>query len=61
MSVVSTPHRRKLTADQFDRMGETGILGPDARVEWIEGDLMAGVVAPVTLPAAALRVGAVFA
>jgi hypothetical protein len=48
MSVVSTPHRRKLTADQFDRMGETGILGPDACVELIEGDLRSGGPSPWT-------------
>ena len=40
MSVVFTPHRRKLSADQFERMGQTGILGPDARVELIEGELI---------------------
>ncbi len=40
MSVVFTPQRRKLSADQFERMGETGILGPDARVELIEGELI---------------------
>lgn len=40
MSVVFTPHRRKLSADQFEQMGQTGILGPDARVELIEGELI---------------------
>ena len=40
MSVVFTPQRRKLSADQFERMGQTGILGPDARVELIEGELI---------------------
>jgi Uma2 family endonuclease len=40
MSVVFTPQRRKLSADQFERMGQTGILGSDARVELIEGELI---------------------
>jgi Uma2 family endonuclease len=40
MSVVFTPQRRKLSADQFERMGQTGILGPDARVELIEGEMI---------------------
>src|SRR3990172_5241515 len=40
MSAVFTPHRRKMSADQFERMGQTGILGPDARVELIEGELI---------------------
>ncbi len=40
MSVVFTPQRRRLSADQFERMGQTGILGPDARVELIEGELI---------------------
>ncbi len=40
MSVVFTPQRRKLSADEFERMGQTGILGPDARVELIEGEMI---------------------
>ena len=40
MSAVFTPQRRKLSADQFERMGETGILGPEARVELIEGEMI---------------------
>ena len=40
MSAVFTPQRRKLSADQFERMGQTGILGPDARVELIEGEMI---------------------
>jgi len=40
MSAVFTPHRRKLSADQFERMGQTGILGPDARVELIDGEMI---------------------
>ena len=40
MSVVFTPQRRKLSADQFEQMGRTGILGPEARVELIEGEMI---------------------
>jgi Uma2 family endonuclease len=40
MSVVFTPQRRKLSADQFEQMGRTGILGPDTRVELIEGEMI---------------------
>jgi Uma2 family endonuclease len=40
MSAVFTPQRRKLSADQFERMGQTGILGPEARVELIEGEMI---------------------
>ena len=40
MSVVFTPQRRKLSADQFEQIGRTGILGPEARVELIEGEMI---------------------
>lgn len=40
MSVVFTPQRRKLSADQFEQMGRTGILGPDARVELLDGEMI---------------------
>jgi hypothetical protein len=40
MSAVFTPQRRKLSADQFERMGETGILDPEPRVELIEGEMI---------------------
>lgn len=32
--------RHKLTVDDYLRLGETGILAPDARVELIEGELI---------------------
>ncbi|GAB4361238.1 MAG: Uma2 family endonuclease [Methylohalobius crimeensis] len=38
-SPVMAPHR-KLTVEQYHRMGETGILGADERVELIEGELI---------------------
>jgi Uma2 family endonuclease len=40
MNDVSVPARARLSVGQFHRMGETGILAPDARVELIEGDLI---------------------
>jgi len=40
MSVVFTPQRRKLSADQFEEMGRTGILGPDERVELLDGEII---------------------
>ena len=33
------PSKRKLTADEYQRMGEAGILGPDERVELLDGEL----------------------
>ena len=33
--------RRRLTADEFERMGVTGILHEDERVELLDGDLIA--------------------
>ena len=39
MSVALT--RRRFTADEYQRMGQTGILPPDARVELIDGDVVA--------------------
>lgn len=40
MSAVFTPRRQKLSAEQFERMGETGILGPEARVELLAGEMI---------------------
>ena len=40
MSVIFTPQRRKLSADQFEEMGRTGILGPEARVELLDGEMI---------------------
>jgi Uma2 family endonuclease len=40
MSVVFTPQRRKLSADQFEQMGRTGILGPHERVELLDGEMI---------------------
>lgn len=38
-AAVYTPQKRKLTADEYQRMGQAGILGCDERVELIEGEL----------------------
>jgi Uma2 family endonuclease len=34
------PAKRKLTADEYDRMGEAGILQEDERVELIDGEIL---------------------
>ena len=38
-TVAAPPQRWKLTADQYQRMGEVGILHEDDRVELLEGEL----------------------
>lgn len=40
MNDVSTPTRARLTIAQFHKMGETGILAPDSRLELIDGELI---------------------
>ncbi|MCC6474448.1 MAG: Uma2 family endonuclease [Burkholderiales bacterium] len=40
MNAIFTPTRRKLSADEFERLGRAGILGEDARVELIEGEMI---------------------
>lgn len=40
IAAESFAQRHRLTLDEFLRMGEAGILGDDARVELIEGDLI---------------------
>ena len=39
-SMAVTLRRRRFTLDEYHRMGETGILGPDDRVELIEGEII---------------------
>ena len=39
-SMAVTVKRRRFTLDEYHRMGKTGILGPDDRVELIEGEII---------------------
>ena len=50
MSYTATEHprRHRLTVADYYRMGEVGILAPDARVELIEGEIID--MAPVGSP-----------
>ena len=38
-AVSAAPRKRRFTVAEYYRMGEVGILGPDERVELIEGRL----------------------
>lgn len=40
MSAVFVPTRRKFSADQFERLGRSGILREDERVELLEGEMI---------------------
>ena len=40
MGALETLQRRKLSVDDFHRMGEAGILGEDDRIELIDGELI---------------------
>jgi Uma2 family endonuclease len=40
MSAVLPLARHKLSVEDYHRMGEAGILGPDSRVELIEGEII---------------------
>ena len=40
MGALETVQRRKLSVDDFHRMGEVGILGEDDRVELIDGEMI---------------------
>lgn len=39
-TVAAEPERYRFTVEEYHRMGETGILGPDDRVELIDGDIV---------------------
>jgi Uma2 family endonuclease len=34
------PRRHRISVDEYERMAETGVLAPDARVELIEGEII---------------------
>jgi Uma2 family endonuclease len=40
MQMESWPRRHRITVHDYHRMGETGVLAPDARVELIEGEII---------------------
>ncbi|MBI2315731.1 MAG: Uma2 family endonuclease [Betaproteobacteria bacterium] len=40
MGALETAHRRKLSLEEFHRMGEAGILGEDDRIELIDGEMI---------------------
>jgi Uma2 family endonuclease len=40
MNVVSVPQRTRISADRYLKMGETGVLTEDDRVELIDGDIV---------------------
>lgn len=52
--MASVPHfsRHRLSVDQFQEMGRTGILPPDCRVELIDGELID--MAPINSPHASM-------
>ena len=39
-TVAAEPERYRFTVEEYHRMGQTGILGPEARVELIDGDIV---------------------
>ena len=40
LSSAKSPHRYRLTADDYHRMGGAGIFAEDDRVELIEGEII---------------------
>lgn len=40
MNATLEPSRHKITVDEYERLGEAGILHPDSRIELIDGDLI---------------------
>lgn len=39
-TMESWPRRHRITVDEYHRMGDVGLLGPDARVELIDGEII---------------------
>jgi Uma2 family endonuclease len=54
LAPADLPRRHRLTVSDYYRMAEVGILGPDARVELIEGDII-DMAPPGSLHAAAVH------
>lgn len=52
MGALETAHRRRLSLEEFHRMGAAGILGEDDRVELIDGEMIE--MAPIGAPHAAM-------
>ena len=52
MAVSVTPERRRFTIAEYEKMVETGILGPDDRVELIDGEVVE--MSPIGDPHAAI-------
>ena len=40
ISADSWIKRRQITVDDYHRMGEVGLIGPDERIELIEGEII---------------------
>jgi Uma2 family endonuclease len=40
MNAIPEPTRHKITVDEYERLGEAGVLHPDSRIELIDGDLI---------------------
>jgi Uma2 family endonuclease len=47
MNAVLTPSRRRISVDEYHRMDEAGIFGPQERVELLDGEIY--VMAPIGL------------
>ena len=51
-AVLEYPQRHPITAEEYLRMGETGVFAPDARLELIDGEIIE--MAPIESPHAGM-------